>query len=129
MIFRGFVKYLVQCYIPNPKGFLGMQCFKETVCKFACKATWLDYFNNYYFNSGFYLRKKMTVFLRSCLSHWMVLVSNWLNFRLSRMPGFCLMVNVLPENGLYETSSFDKSLLMLNSFSVLAFSSLNVYVL
>lgn len=39
------------------------------------------------------------------------------------------MVNVLTESGLSETSSFDKLLLMLNSFSVLAFSSLNVYVL
>lgn len=58
----------------KPKRLLGMQCFKETVCKFACKATWLDYFNNYYFNSGFYLRKKMAVFLKSCLSHSMVLV-------------------------------------------------------
>lgn len=38
------------------------------------------------------------------------------------------MVNVLPESGLSETS-FDTLLLMLNSFSVLAFSSLNVYVL
>jgi len=45
------------------------------------------------------------------------------------MPGFCLMVNVLPESGLYETSSFDELLLTLKSFSVLAFSSLNVYVL
>lgn len=34
-----------------------MQCFKETVYKFACEAIWLDYFNNY-INSGLYLRKE-----------------------------------------------------------------------
>lgn len=50
-----------------------MQCFEETVYKFACNEIWLDYFNNY-INSGLYLRRRMAVFLRSYLSHWMVLV-------------------------------------------------------
>lgn len=72
MIFRGFVRYLMQWYIPNPKGFWACSVLKRQYVNLPVKqSVWIFY---YYFNSGLYLRRKMSVFLRSYLSHIMILI-------------------------------------------------------
>lgn len=72
VIFRGFVKYLMQCYIPNPKGFWACRVIKRQYVNLPVKqSVWIFY---YYFNSGLYLRRKMSVFLRSYLSHLTILI-------------------------------------------------------